>query len=585
MSKPILFLFMFFAAVTTTALSQNHYACNYTQLPVTVDGKAERAWNQAAFSSDFVDILSDSIVPPLKTKFKMLWDSSYLYMFAILEEPEVSGTLSRRDEIIYLDNDFELFIDPDGDALNYNEIEINTLNTILDLFLNKPYSKGGKADLTWDVKDLKNAVYVCGTLNNPIKSDSCWQVEMAIPWKSLHQDVPSVNSVWRMNFSRVEWDYNIEHGRYVKKKSPDGKPLPEHNWVWTEQGKINMHIPEKWGFIKFVKQTTPVFWVWMGAYKAWSQQKWDSTFALLNSTGIHGVLMSADKQVLEKVIPLAAAHNIQVHAWFWTMNRGDADTSWLSVNQKGQSLSAKKAYVDYYKFMCPALPDVRTFLKKKIDELAAIKGLSGIHFDYIRYVDVILPKGLQPKYGLVQNDIMPEYDYGYHPFLRNSYKSKHGIDPLALSDPSHDSTWFWFRLKELDSTVTMLKNRVKRRGLITSAAVFPTPEMSRRMVRQNWNSWQLDYYFPMVYHNFYNQPIRWIESVVKDDKASVSSGTKIFCGLYIAALKNDNDLTKAIDAAFAGGSNGISFFNFGALNKSLLRQIKAAAMQKGIIKK
>ncbi|MEA3446532.1 MAG: hypothetical protein U9R19_17590, partial [Bacteroidota bacterium] len=38
----------------------------------------------------------------------------------------------------------------------------------------------------------------------------------------------------------------------------------------------------------------------------------------------------------------------------WAMNRGEASDEWLSANALGQSLADEKAYVDYYKFMCPA---------------------------------------------------------------------------------------------------------------------------------------------------------------------------------------------------------------------------------------
>ena len=27
--------------------------------------------------------------------------------------------------------------------------------------------------------------------------------------------------------------------------------MPEYNWVWSPQGKINMHIPENWGYLIF----------------------------------------------------------------------------------------------------------------------------------------------------------------------------------------------------------------------------------------------------------------------------------------------------------------------------------------------
>ena len=62
-----------------------------------------------------------------------------------MEEPHVWGTLTKHDSVIFHDNDFEVFIDPNGDTLEYYEFEINALNTGWDLFLDKPYRQGGRA--------------------------------------------------------------------------------------------------------------------------------------------------------------------------------------------------------------------------------------------------------------------------------------------------------------------------------------------------------------------------------------------------------------------------------------------------------
>jgi hypothetical protein len=49
----------------------------------------------------------------------------------------------------------------------------------------------------------------------------------------------------------VEWDVDPTAGGYRKRNGPTGKPLPEHNWVWSPQGVIDMHVPQRWGFIHF----------------------------------------------------------------------------------------------------------------------------------------------------------------------------------------------------------------------------------------------------------------------------------------------------------------------------------------------
>ena len=559
-----------------------HYTAFFTTSPIQIDGKIDdKAWQNIPWSDNFVDIVTAAKMPEnLFTHFKMCWDNRYCYIAGCLGDPAVWGKITKRDDIIYKDNDFEVFIDPDGDGLNYYELEINALDTVMDLFLKKPYNKGGKANLAWNYKGLRSAVAVYGTINQPNDTDSRWTVELAIPWSAFNENrIPSDGDTWHINFSRVEWPIYVKNGKYLKQSdSLTGKNLPEANWVWSPQGVVNMHIPEKWGVVKFVKKQArpviPKFWVWSQAYHKWSTTQWQSTLQKLAKAGISGLLLHGDTADIHRVAVMAACFGIQTHVWYVTMNNVQAPPQWLSVNEQGKSLAEQKAYVNYYKFMCPALPKVRNYLKSKMDEMMAVKGISGIHFDFIRYVDVILPKKLQPKYGLKQKDIMPAFDYGYHPYLRKLYKNNYGIDPMDLPDPLHDTSWLTFRLKVLDTTVVQLRNQIEKAGFITSAAVFPTPEMSRRMVRQDWDQWHLNYYFPMAYHNFYGKKYAWLKKVSATDKKAVGPDSKVFTGLFLPALKRGNQLTKAMSAAFKGGADGVAFFDLRVLNDHLLKQIK-----------
>jgi len=229
---------------------------------IKIDGFAnEAAWQEAAWTDDFVDIEGDKKpIPEFRTRTKMLWDENALYIFAELQEPHVWAHLNNRDEIIFYDNDFEVFIDPDGDNHNYFELEVNALSTAFDLFMNRPYNTGGKPLIGWDISGLECAVHIDGTINDASNPDQKWTVEMAIPWKSLiifspSKRPPGEGDVWRINFSRVQWQTEVIDGKYKKIINPDtGKPFPEDNWVWSPQGKINMHIPEKWGYLVFTEQ-------------------------------------------------------------------------------------------------------------------------------------------------------------------------------------------------------------------------------------------------------------------------------------------------------------------------------------------
>jgi hypothetical protein len=229
------------------------YVCRPAVSAVEVDGRlGEKAWRTVPWSQAFLDIEGTlKPVPRFRTRMKMVWDREYLYIGARMEEPHVWGTLTEHDSVIFQDNDFEVFIDPDGDNHEYYEFEINPLGTGWDLFLPRPYKDGGKADNGWEIPGLKTAVHVAGTLNDPGDRDGFWSVEIAIPWKVLSEHAhkpapPQPGDQWRFNFSRVQWKHLVVEGEYEKVPK-----LREDNWVWSPQGIIDMHRPERWGYVIF----------------------------------------------------------------------------------------------------------------------------------------------------------------------------------------------------------------------------------------------------------------------------------------------------------------------------------------------
>jgi hypothetical protein len=248
--------------VPHTSYPPGRYIIYHTSEPIVIDGKLdEKNWSYTIWTSPFTDIVSESMPKPrFQTKAKMLWDNEYLYIAAEMEEPDLWATLTQRDAVIFHDNDFEVFIDPDGDTHNYYELEINALNTVWDLFLLMPYRDADKVALnSWDIQGLKTAVHLDGTLNDSSDKDTGWTVEMALPWKVLGEFAnhvpPYDGDIWRMNFSRVEWKHDVVNGSYVKSKDENGNPLPEDNWVWTPQGLVAMHYPEMWGYMEFSVDT------------------------------------------------------------------------------------------------------------------------------------------------------------------------------------------------------------------------------------------------------------------------------------------------------------------------------------------
>jgi len=237
------------------------YICKQPIDRLLIDGKAnEESWQRAQWSRDFLDIEGQKNPKPnLLTRVKMLWDKDYFYFYAELEEPHIWARLKQRDTVIFYDNDFEIFIDPQGDTHNYYEFEVNAFNTVWDLMLTSAYRDNGQALDNWNINGIQTAVHVEGTLNDPSDRDDFWAVEVAMPWSALEEAAfggkkPEARDVWRVNFSRVQWDTEIINGKYVKTDDPVKNRPVEHNWVWSPQRVINMHEPEFWGQVMFSSQ-------------------------------------------------------------------------------------------------------------------------------------------------------------------------------------------------------------------------------------------------------------------------------------------------------------------------------------------
>jgi len=242
--------------ITQEIIIPKHYITYRVSQAIQIDGRdLEEDWKIADYSSTFIDIEGVK-QPKFKTRVKMLWDEQYLYIYAELEEPHIWGNIKKHDAVVFYNNDFEVFIDPTDDTYNYSEIEVNALNTTWDLRLNKSYRFGGHANDYYEIEGLKTAIHIQGSLNDGSDVDTAWSVEMAIPLEVIMQRKrkalkhPKEGDYWRINFSRVQWDHDLKEGIYALKKV-DGKRLPEYNWVWSNQGAINMHLPERWGYLEF----------------------------------------------------------------------------------------------------------------------------------------------------------------------------------------------------------------------------------------------------------------------------------------------------------------------------------------------
>ena len=136
----VLFAFFLVANMVTMAQSKSSitpesYIAYHTSESLQIDGSdADASWNKVDWTKLFIDIEGVK-KPTYNTQVKMLWDDTYFYILAKMDEPHVWADITDHDAIIFHNNDFEVFVDPTGDTFNYYEIEVNAINTVWDLFV------------------------------------------------------------------------------------------------------------------------------------------------------------------------------------------------------------------------------------------------------------------------------------------------------------------------------------------------------------------------------------------------------------------------------------------------------------------
>eukprot|EP00193_Tetraselmis_chui_P017157 CAMPEP_0177775366 /NCGR_PEP_ID=MMETSP0491_2-20121128/14054_1 /TAXON_ID=63592 /ORGANISM="Tetraselmis chuii, Strain PLY429" /LENGTH=326 /DNA_ID=CAMNT_0019293911 /DNA_START=1286 /DNA_END=2269 /DNA_ORIENTATION=- len=214
----------------------------------------------------------------------------------------------------------------------------------------------------WEMEPpLRAAVRLNGphcSLNDPSQRCRSWTAEVALPIAMLRFNTSAPppradRDFWRINFSRVQWhvvvaerdecgsggrvtlhgsqaeskeankylirkDGNLDRHRQTargaSRPSRDDKCLPHYekdgafaatdpdNWVWSPQGVVDMHRPERWGVLQFaghqVNDTAPA------PYPNWSLRHiamslYDAQRAHISSAGLY----SSDIDLLRPLAP------------------------------------------------------------------------------------------------------------------------------------------------------------------------------------------------------------------------------------------------------------------------------------------
>lgn len=288
-----------------------------------------------------------------------------------------------------------------------------------------------------------------------------------------------------------------------------------------------------------------------------------SEFEKWKSHGVVGVCLDGSYNLKNIAIAARIAHEVglEYHSWMHCLKRPGLDPSWYAVNRLGQSAYTHPAYVERYKVLDPANPEVRKDLCNNAILQGKIPGVDYVQLDYIRYADVILPRGLWDKYGLVMDEEYAPADYCYCDRCVSDFRSRTGIDIRKVEDPSKCAEWVQFRYDRVTDLVNYVTREVhKVTGKKVSADVFPGPSLAMQMVRQEWNKWDVDMLFPMNYNSYYLEPAQWLESITAEEVASVAfKKTHVSSGLFIPPI-TPQDLGIAIEGSIKARASSICLF-------------------------
>ena len=321
-------------------------------------------------------------------------------------------------------------------------------------------------------------------------------------------------------------------------------------------------------------------YAWTGGPGKATDEELLINFTNYKTKGIDGLMFNGghNPSVYHRVGKIAHKAGLEFHTWIPTMVQGvnpKLKPEWYGVNGLGESAFDKPAYVAYYKFLCPSQPEVVKFLEELYVSIATVPEVDGIHLDYIRFPDVILARGLWKKYNLVMDREYPPYDYCYCDKCVDGFKAKTGINIKSVEDPSMVEEWKQYRYDLITRLVNHLADVVHSKNKKITAAVFPGPNsVAKKIVRQEWDKWEIDAFLPMNYNDFYLEGTKWIGDVTRESVTSIQGKVPVYSGLFICPnpqnKSNESDpeghgllpeeLEDAIRESVVNGASGICLF-------------------------
>ncbi|ORX84208.1 hypothetical protein K493DRAFT_360762 [Basidiobolus meristosporus CBS 931.73] len=263
-----------------------HYAAPFVLQPPVIDGRPSAphcgGTNKPADEDQGSVITSRTSNHSKPNAFPWVaWDDKFVYIGATLFDPFLSANVTERNQPKdqeFVDNTFEIFIDPDRTNQNYKRIQVNPLGIVRTAQYTKPETDGGKLS-SWNLgPEFQVKVYTpeevriihdpVQIMNSNPELSSFWSVEMAIPVASLRTSrkrAPSSQGPYSgFNFMRTGWppktvnNNNNNNDRRRRRRVNVELFEPRYQLVWNRGTKAfpgTIANPDSWGTNYFSQET------------------------------------------------------------------------------------------------------------------------------------------------------------------------------------------------------------------------------------------------------------------------------------------------------------------------------------------
>jgi len=207
----------------------NVYVCRKIEENLMIDGNLDKPEWGKAVAVQLVDTVTGA-KPKQTTTVKLIWSNDFLYAGFCCKDDYICATMTEYNDKLYEEDVVELFIDDDLDHKTYIEIEINPLNAVLHYGIQNDSQK----------RFLQFARVEKKVLSAVAHHDKLgiYTVELAIPFSEFitaKHNPPIKGERWLFNLYRID----------------RGKNGADEYSAWSPTGKLNFHIPEKFGELVF----------------------------------------------------------------------------------------------------------------------------------------------------------------------------------------------------------------------------------------------------------------------------------------------------------------------------------------------